>query len=122
MLGHERVASERIIILPADQATDPADCRFDDLEGRSVTDAPDHSFVIGSRNLAMFQAERAVGIEYQHTIIQRAVVAFVDPDCDHRIMFARGRRNGISNWSRRHDCILIKTDMFVPNRGRAMGD
>jgi hypothetical protein len=66
------------------------------------------------RDLAPLQLERAVGVEHELGVVQRAVVTLIDAEHDHRAVLARRRRNPIGLGARRRHGMLIETDMLRP--------
>ncbi len=88
-LGIERVARQRHVALPADEATQPAGGRIDDSQAAGITHSPHHALRIGRHQLAMTVEKRAVGADDDHGIEQRrarkAAIDLVDPHHDgHR--------------------------------------
>ncbi len=104
-LRHQGVAGQGIVMFPAGERADAADRGVDDLEARAVALAPDHAFVKRRGDLAALQHHRAIGIEDQLRIVERAAVALVDTeDHDHAVLARRGRdrvadRTGIATAS-----------------------
>ena len=57
-VGHQRVARERVVVLPAGQRADAADARCRPPQARAVALAPDHALVVGRRDLAALEQQR----------------------------------------------------------------
>ena len=92
MHRHQRIAGERVVVLPAGERADAADGGVDDAEPAAVALAPDHALVEGGRDLAPLEDELAVGVEDELRIVERAVIALVDAEHDDDAM--RARRGG----------------------------
>src|ERR1700733_1482244 len=114
VLRHQRIARERIVVLPAGERAYAANRSVDNREPRAVALAPDHPLVKSRRDLAPLQLERAVGVEHELGVVKRAVIALVDSEHDDRAVLARRRRDPIGLRAGRRDGVLIEADMLCP--------
>lgn len=89
MLGHQRVAGQRIVVFPAGQRAKTADGAVDDLQAGRVALAPDHPLVKGRRDLAALEDQRSVGVEQKLGIVERAMVPLVDAQRHDDAVFTR---------------------------------
>ena len=85
----ERDARERHVVLPADQAAEPAETRLDRLEAAAVALAPDEPLVIGGHELAVMEGELAGRRVVEERVVDRPrplgldlVHARDDPDAE----------------------------------------
>ena len=89
-VGHQCVACQRVVMLPARQRPDAPDRAVDGPQPRAVTHTPDHAFVVGGGNLAAMLDQGAVGVEEELRVVQGFAVALVDADgYDHARRLAR---------------------------------
>ena len=122
-VGDQRVAEERVVVLPARQLADSSDGAVDGRRPERVALTPDHPFVIGRRDLATPLKQRAVGVEQQLRVVQGAAVTFVDADGHHdsgrpgRIGDGVGRADGmVTAWSSRLRCSLTELEGSLQKR------
>src|SRR5215471_20396605 len=79
-VGHQRVARQRVVMFPTRQLPDAAGCAVDGATPRAVALSPDHTLVIGRRDLSTSLNQPPVGVEEQLRVVERFAVAFVDAD------------------------------------------
>src|SRR5262249_5573874 len=89
-VGNQRVAGERVVMLPTRQLADATDGTIDSLESAAVALTPHHPFVVGGRDLAPTLDQRAVPVEKQLRVVHSATVAFVYSDGDDHASAAGG--------------------------------
>ena len=82
-VGHQRVAGQRVVMLPACQLADAADRAVDGPQPGAIALPPDHAFMVGRGDLAATLDQGAVGVEQQLRVVERAAVALVDADGHH---------------------------------------
>ena len=70
----EREAGERHVVLPADEAAEPAVGRLDRLEPAAVAGAPDEALVVRRHELAVLQRQVAVGPVEEERVVEGARV------------------------------------------------
>ena len=90
----QRVASERHVGLPAEQAAELAEGEVVDFKVAPVPDSPDEPFATGGHELAMLAEDRAVGADVEQGIIDgrptRLGVQLIDADRHRHARFASG--------------------------------
>src|ERR1700712_5075150 len=80
VLRHQRVARERVVVLPASERADLGERSVDDLEAAGVALAPDHALVKGRRELATLEQDAAIFAEDDLRVVERAMIALVDAE------------------------------------------
>jgi hypothetical protein len=98
--GHQRIARQRVVVLPAGQRADTAGARVHGRQTGAVALAPDHALVVGRRDLAALEHQAAIGIEHQLRVVQTAVVAFVHAQHHHHAQLARRGGHGVRHRAR----------------------
>ena len=114
MLGHERIARERIVVLPAGERADATSRGVDGAKSAAVTHAPDHPLVIGGRDLAPFEHEFATRIEDELRVVKRAVVALVDAEHDAPRRACAQRASPPPFPARHHDRLCVQPQVARP--------
>ncbi|MNP20696.1 hypothetical protein D3C76_1132800 [compost metagenome] len=89
-VGHQGVAGQRVVMFPAGQCADAADGAVGGAQAGAIALAPDHALVIGGGYLASVLDKRAVGVEQQLSVVDRAAIALVDADTGDEVGFAAG--------------------------------
>jgi len=79
-VSHHRVARQRVVVLPARELADAADRAIHRTQTRAVALTPDHTLVIGRRDLATPLNQRAVGVEEELRVVQGFSCALVHAD------------------------------------------
>src|ERR1700739_429560 len=69
-VGDQRVAGERIVVLPTGQLADATHRAVDGSKSAAIALAPDYAFVIRGGDLAATLDQRSVGIEKQWSVEQ----------------------------------------------------
>src|SRR4030088_41186 len=77
VLRHQRVPSQRVVVLPACKRADTTNRCFHDLETAAVTLAPNHALMIGGCDLASLQRYPSVSIEDELSVEETPVVTLV---------------------------------------------
>ena len=77
-IGHQGVAGQRVVVLPAGQLTDAPHGAVHTAQTGAIALPPDHAFMIGRGYLAAVLDARAVSIEQELRVIDRAAIALVD--------------------------------------------
>ena len=114
-LGVEEEASERHVVLPADQPADAPEGRLVGVERRPITLAPHRSLRSGRHQLAVLAEELAVGIEVQQRVVDRAARRLSFVDADHQIDTRfPGRRPEAIGGLARHDDGLVHQHLEPP--------
>jgi hypothetical protein len=114
VLRHQGVARERVVVLPAGQRTDAAHGGVDHLQARAVAHAPDHALVVGRRDLAALERERAVGVEHQLRVVEAAVVALVHAEHHHHAACAGALGHGLRDRAGHHHRALHQPQVRRP--------
>ena len=114
VLRHQGEAGQRVVVLPAGERADAAHRRLDHREPGPVALPPDHALVIGRRDLPALQLQRTVRVEDQLRVIERAVIALVDPEHDHHPVPARCCRDGVRHRPRHAHRMLVEAQMLRP--------
>ena len=104
---HQRVARQRVVVLPARQLTNAADLAVDGAQARTVTLTPDHALVVRGRDLAAPLNQGAVSVEEKLGVVQGAAVTFVDADRRDDARLLARVADGVGG-SRRHRHRLIE--------------
>ena len=95
----EREAGERHVVLPADQAADPAERGRDRAEPAAVALPPDEALVVRRHELAVVQRELAGGREGQQRVVERRPgplgVDLVDADDEPDAVLLRRRTHPV---------------------------
>ena len=112
VLRHQRVAGERIVVLPAGQRADAADGGVDHREAGAVALPPDHPLVEGRRDLAALEHQRAVGVEDELRVVERAVVALVDAEHDDHAVLARRGAHRLRHRAGHDDRVVVEADVL----------
>jgi hypothetical protein len=89
-IGDQRVTRERQVVLPAGELPDTPNGAIDGAQARAITLAPDHTLMIGWRDLAAALDQRTVRVEEKLRIVDRAAVALIDADRDDHVRLLRG--------------------------------
>ena len=122
VLRHQGVAGERVVMLPAGQRADAPGRGIHHLQPGAIALAPDHALMEGRRELAALQLERAVGIENQLGVVERAVVALIDAQHDDHAVPPRRRGDRLRHRARHRDRMLIEPEMLGPGEHRRMDE
>ncbi len=112
VLRHQRVAGERVVVLPAGQRADAPHRSVHHLQPGAVALAPDHPLMEGRRDLAALQPQRAVGVEDQLRVVERAMVALVDAEHDDEVVPAGGRRHRLRHRAGHHHGVVVEMDVL----------
>src|SRR5262245_58330819 len=90
-VGHHRVPRQGVVMLPARQLTNAADLAVYGAQTRTVTLTPDHTLVVGGRDLAAPLEQGAVGIEQKLSVVHSSAVTLVhaDRNDDPRLLGSR---------------------------------
>jgi hypothetical protein len=115
-IGNQRVTRERQVVLPTGELSDPSNGTIDGAQARAVTLTPDHSLMIGWRDLAAALDQRTVRIEEKLRIVDRATVALIDTDRDDYVRGLRGLADRTDLGGRDCDRLFQQTLMFLPHR------
>ncbi len=99
-------------MFPAGQRTDAPDGGVDHLQAGAIALTPDHALVKGRRDLAALQNQRAIGVEDQLGVVERAVVALVDAEHDHDVVCAGRRGHRFSDGAGNDDRVVVEVDVF----------
>ena len=100
----EREAGERHVVLPADQAAEPAERRLDRAQPTPVALAPDEPLVVRRHELAVVERELALRRVVEERVVERARplrVRLVDPDDEPDAVLARDRGEPVGVGARR---------------------
>ena len=89
---------------------------FDDLEAGAVALAPDHALVEGGRDLAAGEFQRAVGVEDDLGVVERAVVAFVHAEDDDHVVTPCGGADGVGDGAGDGDGVFVEPDVLLARR------
>jgi hypothetical protein len=86
------------------------------MQARPVALAPDHALVIGGGDLAALERQRAIGVEDQLRVVERAAVAFIDAHHQHHGMAARGGAQRLRHRAGNGDGLIIQRRCLAPMR------
>jgi hypothetical protein len=118
MLRHQRIAGEGVVVLPAGQCTDATDRRLHDLQARAVPLAPNHALVERRCDLAPLEQERAIRIEHELGIVERAVIALVDAEHHDHAMTPGRLRDGLGDGTGHDDGVVVELNVLGPAQDR----
>ncbi|MNY17867.1 hypothetical protein D3C86_1512120 [compost metagenome] len=111
-IGHQGITGQRVEMLPAGQLPDAPYRAVDGPQAGAVAHAPDHALVVGRGNLAATLDQRAVGIEQQLRVVQRAAIAFVDADGHDHARLPGRSADGIGGGRRHGDRLVQQLEVF----------
>ncbi len=121
-IGHERVARERVVVLPASQLPDAAHGGVGRAEPVALALPPDHALVIRGRDLPAALHQGAVGVEEELRIVEGAVIALVDAERDHHPTPSRGFRHCVYGGPGDRDGLLVELEVRLAHHGRGQDE
>ena len=121
VLGHQRIAGEGIVMFPASQRANPPDRGVDHLETGAIALTPDHALMKCRCDLAALQNQRAVGVEDQLRVVERAVVTLIDAEHDHDVVFAGRGGHRLGDRAGNDDRVVIEVNVLGAARASADG-
>ena len=119
-IGDERVAGQRVVVLPARQLADAPDGAVDGRQTGGVTTSPDHSFVEGGQDLAPTLQQSAVGVEEQLRVVERATIALGHADGHHDSRLPCRVGNGVDLGRRYRHRLVDQPQMFCIELERSL--
>jgi hypothetical protein len=94
-VGDQRIARERLVVLPARELADASGGAVHGTQPRGVALTPDDLLVVGGRELAAVLDQRAVRVEQQLRVVDGAAVSLVDTDRDDHLVLPGGLADGV---------------------------
>jgi len=122
VVGHEGVAGERVIVLPAGERAHAPDAGVDGPQPRAVAHPPDHPLVERRRDLPAVQHQPPVGVEDELRVVDRAVVALVHTEDDHGARGARGVGHRLDGRPRHGHRFFVEAEVLLPHRRRRLDE
>ena len=119
-LDHQRVARQRVVVLPAGQRPDPTKRGGHHRQAGTVPLPPHHPLVISGSDLAALESDLAATVEQQLGVVERATVPFVHPQQHLHAVLPCGRCHRIRDRSGHHHSLVIERQVGAPHANRGL--
>ena len=120
LLGHQGIASQGVVVLPAGQGTHPPRRRVHHPQTGPVALAPDHALVVGGGDFAPLQHQGAVGVKDQLGVVERAPIAFVHPQHHHHGVGSRRSADCIGHRPWYRDRFFVQPQVRFTHQHRGL--
>ena len=118
MCGHQAIASQRVVMLPAGQRPHFAHCRVAHAQTRTIALPPNHALVVGRCHLAALQQAFSIRIEDKLSVVERSFVSLVHTQNNDHLVRPCRLRNGCGHWPRNLYRLFVKPHVFFTHQHR----